>query len=314
MRHSTLRQLEVFETITRLGSFTRAAEELCVTQPTVSMQIKNLTDAIGLPLFEQIGKKMYLTEAGRELHQACLGIFEHLTQFEMIAADMKGLKAGKLRLAVVTTAEYFAPRLLGMFCQQYPEIEVSLEVSNRKHILDRLANNMDDLYILDLPPKSEEIIVQSFLQNPLVVLASVNHPLAKKKRITLKRIAEEPFIFRESGSGTRIETESFFTKQNLKLQTKMTLGSNEAIKQAILGGLGVSVLSRHTLTLGSHKDQLAILDVKGFPINCQWHYAYPSGKNLSIVAQTFLAYLQNPPQLIVDLALTGVGIITFPER
>ena len=314
MRHSTLRQLEVFETINRLGSFTRAAEELCVTQPTVSMQIKNLTDAIGLPLFEQIGKKMYLTEAGRELHQACLGIFEHLTQFEMIAADMKGLKAGKLRLSVVTTAEYFAPRLLGMFCQQYPEIEVSLEVSNRKHILDRLANNMDDLYILDLPPKSEEVKVQSFLQNPLVVLASVNHPLAKEKKITLKRIAEEPFIFRENGSGTRIETESFFTKQNLKLKTKMTLGSNEAIKQAMLGGLGVSVLSRHTLTLDSHKDQLAILDVKGFPINCQWHYAYPSGKNLSIVAQTFLAYLQNPPQLIVDLALTGVGIITFPER
>jgi len=314
MRHSSLRQLEVFETIARLGSFTRAAEELCVTQPTVSMQIKNLTDAIGLPLFEQIGKKMYLTEAGRELHQACLGIFEHLTQFEMIAADMKGLKAGKLRLAVVTTAEYFAPRLLGMFCQQYPDIEVSLEVSNRKHILDRLANNMDDLYILDLPPKSEEIKVQSFLQNPLVVLASVNHPLVKEKKITLKRIAEEPFIFRENGSGTRIETENFFTKQNLKLKTKMTLGSNEAIKQAILGGLGISVLSRHTLTLGSHKDQLAILDVKGFPINCHWHYAYPSGKNLSVVAQTFLAYLQNPPQLIVDLALTGVGIITFPER
>ncbi|MGY8848679.1 MAG: LysR family transcriptional regulator [Burkholderiales bacterium] len=314
MRHSSLRQLEVFETITRLGSFTRAAEDLCVTQPTVSMQIKKLTDAIGLPLFEQIGKKMYLTEAGRELHQACHGIFEHLTQFEMIAADMKGLKAGKLRLAVVTTAEYFAPRLLGMFCQQYPEIEVSLEVSNRKHILDRLANNMDDLYILDLPPENDEIIVQSFLQNPLVVLASANHPLANKKKITLERIAEEPFIFRENGSGTRIETENFVAKQGLKLKTRMTLGSNEAIKQAILGGLGVSVLSRHTLTLDSHKDQLAILDVNGFPINCQWHYAYPSGKKLSIVAQTFLAYLQNAPQLIVDLALTGVGIITFPER
>jgi len=314
MRHSTLRQLEVFETIARLGSFTRAAEELFVTQPTVSMQIKKLTDAIGLPLFEQIGKKMYLTEAGRELHQACHGIFEHLSQFEMIAADMKGLKAGKLRLGVVTTAEYFAPRLLGMFCQQYPEIEVSLEVSNRKHILDRLANNMDDLYILDLPPENEEIIVQGFMQNPLVVLASLNHPLAKKKKITLERIAEEPFIFRENGSGTRIETENFFSKQGFKLKTRMTLGSNEAIKQAILGGLGVSVLSRHTLTLDSHKNQLAILDVNDFPLDCQWHYAYPSGKKLSIVAQTFLAYLQNAPQLIVDLALTGVGIITFPDR
>jgi len=314
MRHSTLRQLEVFETIARLGSYTRAAEELYVTQPTVSMQIKKLTDAIGLPLFEQIGKKIYLTDAGRELQQACSGIFEHLSQFEMLAADMKGLKAGKLRLGVVTTAGYFAPRLLGMFCHQYPGIEVSLEVSNRMHILERLANNMDDLYILDLPPEEEEVVIESFLKNPLVVLASANHPLANKKNITLKRIAEEPFIFREHGSGTRIETENFFSKNNIKLKTQMTLGSNEAIKQAILGGLGVSVLSRHTLTLDSPKNQLVILDVKGFPINCQWHYAYPSGKNLSTVAQSFLAYLQNAPQLIVELALTGVGIITFPNR
>jgi len=314
MRHSTLRQLEVFETIARLGSYTRAAEELYVTQPTVSMQIKKLTDAIGLPLFEQIGKKIYLTDVGRELQQACSGIFEHLSQFEMVTADMKGLRAGKLRLAVVTTAGYFAPRLLGMFCHQYPGIEVSLEVSNRMHILERLSNNMDDLYILDLPPEQDEIIIKSFLQNPLVVLASANHPLAKKKNITLKRIADEPFIFREYGSGTRIETENFFSKNNIKLKTQMTLGSNEAIKQAILGGLGVSVLSNHTLTLDSPENQLVILDVQGFPINCQWHYAYPSGKNLSVVAQSFLAYLQNAQQLIVNLALTGVGIITFPNR
>ena len=314
MRHSTLRQLEVFETIARLGSFTRAAEALFVTQPTVSMQIKKLTDAIGLPLFEQIGKKMYLTDTGRELHQTCRGIFEHLSQFEMVVADTKGLKTGKLRLAVVTTAKYFAPRLLGMFCQQYPGIEVHLEVSNREHILERLTDNMDDLYILDRPPGGEEVVVQDFLENPLVVLASVNHPLANKKNISLKRIAEEPFISRENGSGTRIETEHFFSKQGLKLKTRMTLGSNEAIKQAILGGLGISILSSHTLTLDSPKNQLVILDVKGFPINLRWHCTYPAGKQLSIVAQTFLAYLQDAPKLIVDLALTGVGIITFPTR
>lgn len=314
MRHSTLRQLEVFETIARLGSFTRAAEELFLTQPTVSMQIKKLTDAIGLPLFEQIGKKMHLTDAGRELHQTCRGIFEHLSRFEMVAADMKGLKTGKLRLAVVTTAKYFAPRLLGMFCQQYPGIEVSLEVSNRERVLERLADNMDDLYILDLPPEEVNVVAQGFLENPLVVLASVNHPLANKKKITLKRIAEEPFISREHGSGTRIQTEHIFSKQDLKLKIRMTLGSNEAIKQAILGGLGISVLSRHTLALDAPMSQLVILDVKGFPIDRQWHYAYPSGKQLSVVAQAFLGYLQNAPQLIVDLALTGVGIITFPTR
>ena len=314
MRHSTLRQLEVFETIARLGSFTRAAEELFLTQPTVSMQIKKLTDAIGLPLFEQIGKKIYLTDTGRELQLTCHGIFEHLSQFEMFAANNKGLKTGKLRLAVVSTAKYFAPRLLGIFCQQYPGIEVFLEVSNRERILERLTKNMDDLYILDMPPEDENVIVKGFLENPLVVLASVHHPLANKKKITLKTIAEEAFISREHGSGTRIETEKFFSMKGLKLNIKMTLGSNEAIKQAILGGLGISILSHHTLTLDSPESQLTMLDVKGFPINRQWHYAYLSGKQLSIVAQTFLGYLQNAPQHLVNLALSGVGIITFSAR
>jgi len=300
MRHSTLRQLEVFATAARLGSFTRAAEELFLTQPTVSMQIKKLTDVVGLPLFEQIGKKMYLTDAGHELHQTCGGIFEHLTQFEMVAADMKGLKAGKLRLAVVTTAKYFAPRLLGIFCKQYPGIEVSLKVSNREHVLERLAKNMDDLYILGQLPEEVDAMVQGFLENPLVVLASVNHPLANKKKITLRRIVEEPFLSREAGSGTRMATERLFSEQGLKLKIRMELGSNEAIKQAIIGGLGISVLSRHTMALDAHMGQLAVLDVQGFPINGKWYCTYPSGKQLSIVAQTFLSYLQHAPQILVE--------------
>ncbi|ARO86644.1 LysR family transcriptional regulator [Nitrosospira lacus] len=302
MRHSTLRQLEVFETIARLGSFTRAAEELFLTQPTVSMQIKKLTDAVGLTLFEQVGKKMYLTDAGRELHQTCRDIFERLAQFEMVASDMKGLKAGKLRLAVVTTAKYFAPRLLGMFCQQYPGVEVSLKVSNRERVLERLADNQDDLYILGQPPEEVDAVAQAFLENPLVVLAPVNHPLANKKRIPLKRIAEEPFLSREPGSGTRIATERIFSEQGLKLKIRMELGSNEAIKQAIIGGLGISVLSRHTLALDAPMGQLAVLDVQGFPIDRQWYYAYPSGKQLSIVAQAFLSYLQQAPQFLVEVS------------
>lgn len=210
MRHSTLRQLEIFESIARLGSFTRAAEELFLTQPTVSMQIKKLTDEVGLPLFDQIGKKIYLTDAGRELHQTCLSVFEHFEHFEMTVADMKGLKAGKLKLAVVTTAKYFAPRLLGMFCQKYPGVDVSLKVTNREHLLERFTNNQDDLYILGQPPKEIDLVAQAFLENPLVVLAPINHPLANKKKITLKRIAEEPFLSRELGSGTRIAIERFF--------------------------------------------------------------------------------------------------------
>ncbi len=301
MRHSTLRQLEVFEAIARLGSFTRAAEELFLTQPTVSMQIKKLTEAVGLPLFEQVGKKIYLTDAGRELHKTSRGIFEHFTRFEMLVADMKGLKKGALRLAVVTTAKYFAPRLLGPFCQQYPGIEVSLKVSNRERILERLADNQDDLCILGQPPEELEAESEPFLENPLVVLAPANHPLAGKKKISLARLAEEPFLLREPGSGTRMAVERLFAAHGLTMKVRMELGSNEAIKQAIVGGLGVSVLSRHTLALDAPLGQLAILDVEGFPIERHWYVAYPAGKQLSVVARTFLDYLKQAPKFVSEV-------------
>lgn len=306
MRHSTLRQLEVFEAIARLGSFTRAAEELFLTQPTVSMQIKKLSDAVGLPLFEQVGKKIYLTDAGRELHQTCKGIFEHLARFEMVTADMKGLKTGKLRLAVVTTAKYFAPRLLGQFCQQYPGVEVSLKVSNRERVLERLAGNQDDLYILGQPPEEADAVAEAFLENTLVVIAPARHALARKKKIPLARIAEEPFLLREPGSGTRMATERVFAAQQLKLKVRMELGSNEAIKQAVIGGLGISVLSSHTLTLDAPARQFAVLDAQGFPIRRHWYFAYPAGKQLSIVASTFADYLRQ--------ASRNIGVLPVRDR
>lgn len=301
MRHSTFRQLEVFEAIARLGSFTRAAEELFLTQPTVSMQVKKLTEAVGLPLFEQVGKKIYLTDAGRELHKTSREIFKHFSHFEMTVADMKGLKQGMLRLAVVTTAKYFAPRLLGPFCQQYPGIEVSLKVSNRERILERLADNQDDLYILGQPPEELDAIAEPFLENPLVVLAPINHPLTGKKKISLARLAEEPFLLREPGSGTRMAVERLFAEAGQKMKVRMELGSNEAIKQAIVGGLGVSVLSRHTLALDAPMGQLAILDVEGFPIKRDWYVAYPAGKQLTVVARTFLDYLKQAPKQVHDV-------------
>jgi LysR family transcriptional regulator, low CO2-responsive transcriptional regulator len=292
MRNSTLRQLELFEAIARLGSFTRAAEELFLTQPTVSMQIKKLSDTVGMPLFEQIGKKIYLTDIGHELHRTCLGISEHLSNFEMIAADMKGLKKGKLRLAVVTTAKYFAPRFLGTFCQQYPGVDASLKVSNRERILERLANNLDDLYILGQPPEELDVVAEAFLENMLVVIAPANHPLAKKKRIPLERLAKEPFLLREPGSGTRIATERVFGELGLKIKMRMELGSNEAIKQAVIGGLGISVLSRHTLESDTPNKQFVVLDVRGFPIKRYWYFVYPAGKQLSIIARTFADHLR----------------------
>lgn len=311
MRHTTLRQLEVFDAIARLGSFTRAAEELHLSQPTVSMQIKKLSTAVGLPLFEQIGKKIYLTDAGRALQTFSRAIFEQFTRFEMVTADMKGLKQGALRLGVITTAKYFIPRLLGSFCRQYPGIEVSMTVSNRERILERLTNNEDDLYILGQPPEEIHAIAEPFLLNPLIVLAPADHPLARSKNISLQRLAEEPFLLREPGSGTRKATEQLFAQHNLKIKMRMELGSNEAIKQAVVGGLGISVLSRHTLALDIPADQVVILDVVGFPIERHWYAAYPNGKQLSVVAKTFLDYLKQAQHYIDN---TPYQILAAPQQ
>jgi LysR family transcriptional regulator, low CO2-responsive transcriptional regulator len=296
MRKSTLRQLELFEAIGRLGSFSRTAEELFLTQPTVSMQIKKLSDSVGLPLFEQVGKKIYLTDIGQELYKTCRSISEHIDNFEMIAAEMKGLKTGKFRLAVVTTAKYFAPRMLGIFSQMHPGVEVSLMVTNRERLLERLKNNLDDIYILGLPPLDADVVKEAFLENYLVVIAPADHPLAKKKNIPLEVLSREPILLRESGSGTRIATERLFEDAGLQLKIRMELGSNEAIKQSVMGGLGVSVLSSHTLELDSVSKQYVILDVQDFPIKRHWYFAYPAGKQLSVIARAFIDHLRHASQ------------------
>jgi LysR family transcriptional regulator, low CO2-responsive transcriptional regulator len=288
--HATLHQLKVFEATARHGSFTRAAEELYLTQPTVSMQVKQLTKAIGLPLFEQVGKKLYLTEAGKNLFSTCQDIFVRLDQLEMTVADLKGMKQGKLRLAVITTTKYFMPRLLGPFCQLYPGIDVSLTVTNHEQVSDRLANNQDDLYVMSQLPEHLDVKAYPFLENPLVVVAPRSHPLAKEKNIPLKRLVEESFLMREPGSGTRRSFQKLLDTQDLSVRVRLELGSNEAIKQAIAGQLGLSVLSRHTLI--SDSDELTILDVEGFPISRQWYIVSLSGKQLSVVAKTFQEYLQ----------------------
>ncbi|MGB3651540.1 MAG: LysR substrate-binding domain-containing protein [Rivularia sp. (in: cyanobacteria)] len=289
MNQATLHQLRVFEAAARHGSFTRAAEELFLTQPTISMQIKQLTKSVGIPLFEQVGKRLYLTEAGRELSATCQEIFNTLAQFEMKVADLKGLKQGQLRLAVITTAKYFIPRLLGSFCQLYPGIEISLQVTNHEGIVERMTSNQDDLYIMSQIPEHLDINCEAFLENPLVVLAPVNHPLASQKNIPISRLSNEPFIMREPGSGTRRAVQKLFDENDVKVKVKLELGSNEAIKQAIAGGLGISVLSRHTLM--PYAEDLTVLDVEYFPIKRDWYMVYPNGKQLSIVARAYFEYL-----------------------
>lgn len=289
-RRISLRQLQVFEAVARLLSYTRAAEELFLSQPTVSMQIKKLETDIGMPLTEQIGKKISLTEAGVALQLATQDILGTLSRFEMLIDDQKGLRTGQLRISVVTTANYFAPRLIGKFTSLYPGINVSLDVGNRTHILDRMSRNMDDLYLIGKPPDSSELDFRPYLENPMVVVAPVNHKLAGKKSISLADIAKEPFIIREPGSGTRIAVERLFETSGHALNIRMELGSNESIKQGISGGLGIAVISMHTITSGDLAE-LTILDVEGFPISWQWYVGHPRGKRQSVVARAFIDFM-----------------------
>lgn len=290
MRFS-LRQLHIFEAVARHLSYTRAAEELFLTQPAVFTQVKQLEDSVGLPLMERVGKQLHLTAAGNEVLAAGRETRDALERLEMRLADMQGLKRGKLRVAIVTTAKYLVPRLLGEFCARYPGIEAALTVTNREKLLARLAANEDDLVVLGTPPDNLDVVAMPIADNPLVVLARNDHPLAGTKPITLTRLAKEPFIMREPGSGTRLAAERHFAERGLTLQIRMELGSNEAIKQAIAGGLGVSILSSHTLALEGESGLLQPLNVKGFPLMRQWYVAYPAGKHLSSVAEAFLGHL-----------------------
>ena len=301
VKHGVLPQLTVFEAIARLGSFTRAAEELFLAQPTVSVQIKKLTETIGLPLFEQVGKRVYLTEPGRHLYAACQQIFDALSNLEDTFSDIRGLKSGRLQLAVISTGKYFAPRMLAAFVQQHPGVEVSLQIHNRQTLIERLADNEDDLYIFDNPPQEPDVVTQMILPNPLVVFARADHPLAEEKNIPFERFAQEPFLIREPGSGTRMVVQQLFDQHGLKPWIRMELSTNEAIKQAILAGLGVSILSRYTLGLDVEQTQLITLDVEDFPLEHHWYFVYPSGKQLSLVARTFMDFVRvEAKQLVYD--------------
>ena len=306
MFHATLHQLKVFEATARHGSFTRAAEELYLTQPTVSIQVKQLTKAVGLPLFEQIGKRLYLTQAGQKLLDTCQQVFEGLDQFEMAVADIKGMKQGQLKIAVITTAKYFVPRLLCPFCQRYPGIDISLKVTNHQNIQERMVNNEDDLYIISQPLEQPDLTVHPFLDNPLVVLAPKDHPLAGRQNIPIQALDGESFIMREPGSGTRQAIQSLFDEHEIDVRVRLELGSNEASKHAIAGGVGISVLSLHTIISEGTAGEFAILDVDHFPIERQWYISHLAGKQLSVVANTFLSYMMDESHALAKKLLPGI--------
>lgn len=287
----TLRQLQTFETLARKKSFSLTAQEMCVTQPTVSKQIKALQEEIGLALVEQIGKKVFLTEAGELLYSTCKNWLKNWDEFEQTLANMKGMTAGRLRIATVTTTKYFLPKLIGQFCRHYPGVDVRLEILNRERVMDRLEKNEDDVYIMGVPPENTDIHSTPFLANSLLMIAPLNHPLANRKAIQLSDVIHEPFILREPGSGTRLQIEKLFADHNQKPSIRLEMGSNEAIKQAVAGGLGLSILSSSTLIHEQKNNELAILDVEGFPIERHWYWVQHKDKTLPIIAKTFYEFL-----------------------
>lgn len=288
----TPHQLRIFECVARRLSFTRAAEELSLAQPTVSAQLKQLADEVGMPLFDQVGRSISLTDAGKELYATTQAIFEAWSRFEMGIAGLRGLKRGQLRLAVATTAKYLIPDLLGGFCAQYPDIDIKLEIANREVLIERLKRGRDDIYIMVSPPEDDAFEKVPLLENELVVVAPAGHALASVRHIPLARVVRERFILRETGSGTRIELEQFFHDRSVIPNVRMELGSNEAIKHAVAAGLGVSVLSKLTLHVDPMVDHLVILDVDGFPLKSEWFVVYPAQRRLSVVAQAFSDHLQ----------------------
>ena len=289
--HITLRQLQIFEATARLGGYTRAAESLHLSQPAVSMQTRQLEEQAGMPLFDQVGKKTHLTDAGRVLYRHAQIILSQVRDAQLELEEMRGVRRGHLDITIASTANYFAPQLLAAFCQRHPDVKVSLDVSNREHILAQFGETEKDLAIMGLPPEESGLISHPFMKNPLVVIAAPNHPLVGVRGIPPERLVKDPFISREAGSGTRMATERFFGSAGLELCAAMEMSSNEAIKQAVQAGLGWSVVSIHTLELELALGRLAILDVVGFPILRHWYAVHRSGKRFSTVALSFLDFV-----------------------
>lgn len=287
MLRLTLRQLRILEAVAHHGSFSRASKDVHLTQPAVSMQIKQLEQSLGISLFEHVGKRIHLTEAGQETLEASRAIGRELDNLEHSLADLRGLKGGTLKVSVASTASYFAARLMALFRQVHPDIRIRLNVVNRATLLDHLANNSIDLALMGHPPEGLNLTAQPFMENPLVVIASPSHPLAGIRDIPLTRLADEPLVGREPGSGTRSAVEKAFAEHGLTLKVAMEMNKNEAIKQAVEAGLGLGVVSLHIVQSELVSGELCVLDVLGFPLMRQWYLVQLEGKRPAPVARAF---------------------------
>jgi LysR family transcriptional regulator, low CO2-responsive transcriptional regulator len=291
MRNMTLRQMRVFAAVARHLSFTKAARELHLTQPAVSQQVKLLEAEVGLPLFEQIGRKVHLAPAGVELLRYTDQAMELLRQASESLAAMRGLKRGVLKLGAVSTAKYFAPSLLSAFTPAYPEVTIKFDVGNREEVIQQLAANEIDLVIMGRPPKELETVAEPFAKHPLVLIASPTHPLAASRRIRLNQLQTEYFIIREEGSGTRASMERVFGEPGVRFRVAMEVSSNETIKQAVMANMGISFLSSHTVGLELAAGKLVILDVVGMPIVRDWYVIHLADKILAPIPAAFRTFL-----------------------
>lgn len=286
----TFRQLEIFRALVATGSISAAAKDTNVTQPTASVHLRDLTEAVGMPLYEVIGRKVYLTEVGKELAKAAQGVRSEWLNFEQSVQGIMGAESGLLRVGMVNTAQYFAPRMLGSFCAARPKVEVAMALLNRDGVIERLRANQDDLYIMSRPPENLALTCQPFMPNPLVVIAPRGHALAKRGKLRPEDLAADRFIARETGSGTRLAVDDFFRRLQKIPEVRFELGSNEAILEAVAGGMGLAIVSAHALKAGARTD-LITLEVEGFPLQSSWQIVYPSGRRLSPLAAAFRDHL-----------------------
>ncbi len=305
----TLRQLQILETVVRLGGFTRAAEALHLTQPTVSMQIRKLTDTIGLPLLEQVGGRVHPTDAGREVYRAAVDVLGRMAALRDYADAARGVVQGDLRLGVISSAIYFMPALLGAFAERHARVVPQLVVTNRATVLRRLRENLDDLLIMGQAPREMPVEAYPFIGNRIVVVAPPGHALAAERAIPLVRLAEEKFLVREPGSGTRQAAERLFADAGVTIRPWMELGSAEAIKQGVMAGLGVSVLSRRNIVQELAAGSVVELDVQGFPIERQWYAVHPRGKELSLAARSFLDFILTESDRILAGPAASTGAV-----
>jgi len=291
MRHATLRQLAVFEAAARHLSFSRAAEELHLTQPAVSMQVKELEGSAGAPLFERIDRKLFLTEAGRAVLRHARDILGALKDADDSLGALKGLRGGRIGIAVTSTAKYFAPQVLARFRESHPAIDLRLAVENRERVIEQLAANQVDLAIMGRPPQGLDAVGEAFAPHPFVIVAAPDHPLAKRRRIPVAAMAAQSFVVREPGSGTRGAMEQFLYDHGIVVHVDMEMASNETIKQAVMAGMGVSFISRHTVGLELQTRRLVVLDVRGLPVVRHWYVVHRAAKALSPPAAAFRKFV-----------------------